>query len=154
MPFGPLGFKTLPIPGHLQNLLLPLYFWGNVSLMVKRSNPGYLLKSFYFNSSLACCCLLYIFVGAWLLDLPTIIIKGKSWRSCTQSSVKLGSRHKWNIEKYEKYHPKLWFGGLEYFYTWVRRMELTSFYSFINCYRHHSNSYPDNSIQIIEKIGT
>ena len=25
-PFGPLGFKTLPILGHLQNLLLPLYF--------------------------------------------------------------------------------------------------------------------------------
>ena len=31
-PFGPLGFKTLPILGHLQNLLLPLYFGGNVSL--------------------------------------------------------------------------------------------------------------------------
>ena len=29
---GPLGFKTLPLLGHLQNLLLPLYFWGNVSL--------------------------------------------------------------------------------------------------------------------------
>jgi hypothetical protein len=27
-----LGFKTLPILGHLQNLLLPLYFQGNVSL--------------------------------------------------------------------------------------------------------------------------
>ena len=25
----PLGFKTLPILGHLQNLLLPLYFWCN-----------------------------------------------------------------------------------------------------------------------------
>ena len=25
-PFGPLGFKTLPILGHLQNILLPLYF--------------------------------------------------------------------------------------------------------------------------------
>ena len=25
-PFGPLGFKTLPLLGHLQNLLLPLYF--------------------------------------------------------------------------------------------------------------------------------
>ena len=24
--------RTLPILGHLQNLLLPLYFWGNVSL--------------------------------------------------------------------------------------------------------------------------
>ena len=30
-PFGSLGFKTLPILGHLQNLLFPLYFWGNVS---------------------------------------------------------------------------------------------------------------------------
>ena len=32
--FGSLCFKTLPILGHLQNLLLPLYFWGdnNVSL--------------------------------------------------------------------------------------------------------------------------
>ena len=29
-PFGPLGFKTLPLLGRLQNLLLPLYFWGNV----------------------------------------------------------------------------------------------------------------------------
>ena len=28
-PFGPLGFKILPLLGHLQNLLLPLYFWGN-----------------------------------------------------------------------------------------------------------------------------
>ena len=26
--FGPLGFKTLPLLGHFQNLLLPLYFWG------------------------------------------------------------------------------------------------------------------------------
>jgi hypothetical protein len=31
----PLGFKTLPIPGHLENLLLPLYFGGNVSLASK-----------------------------------------------------------------------------------------------------------------------
>ena len=37
-PFGPLGFKTLPILGHLQNLLLPLYFWGNVSLPQKSSD--------------------------------------------------------------------------------------------------------------------
>ena len=29
---GPLGFKTLPILGRLQNLLLLLYFWGNISL--------------------------------------------------------------------------------------------------------------------------
>ena len=29
-----LGFKTLPILGGLQNLLLPLYFRGNVSLPV------------------------------------------------------------------------------------------------------------------------
>ena len=28
----PLGFKTLPFLGRLQNLLLPLYFQGNVSL--------------------------------------------------------------------------------------------------------------------------
>ena len=34
-PFGPLGFKTLPLLGHLQNLLLPLYFWGNVSFLSK-----------------------------------------------------------------------------------------------------------------------
>ena len=31
VPFGPLGFKILPISGLLQNLLLPLYFRGNVS---------------------------------------------------------------------------------------------------------------------------
>ena len=30
--FGPLGCKTLPLLGHLQNLLPPLYFGGNVSL--------------------------------------------------------------------------------------------------------------------------
>ena len=30
---GPLGFKKLPILGRLQNLLLPLYFRGNVSLL-------------------------------------------------------------------------------------------------------------------------
>ena len=30
-PFGPLGFKRLPLLGHLQNLLLPLYV--NVSLL-------------------------------------------------------------------------------------------------------------------------
>ena len=29
-----MGFKTLPLLGQLQNLLLPLYFWGNVSLFV------------------------------------------------------------------------------------------------------------------------
>ena len=32
-PAGPLGFKTLPFLGRLQNLLLPLYFRGNVSLL-------------------------------------------------------------------------------------------------------------------------
>ena len=31
-PGGPLGFKTLPFLGRLQNLLLPLYFRGNVSM--------------------------------------------------------------------------------------------------------------------------
>ena len=31
-PFGLLGFKTLPVFGLLQNLLLQLYFLGNVSL--------------------------------------------------------------------------------------------------------------------------
>jgi hypothetical protein len=30
-----LGFKTLPILGRLQDLLLPLYFQGNVSLFYK-----------------------------------------------------------------------------------------------------------------------
>ena len=34
----PLGFKTLPILRHLQNLLLPLYFWGNVSFLTKIQN--------------------------------------------------------------------------------------------------------------------
>ena len=29
-PGGPLGYKILPILGRLQNLLLPLYFRGNV----------------------------------------------------------------------------------------------------------------------------
>ena len=29
--------KTLPLLGHLQNLLLPLYFWGNVSLLFRKT---------------------------------------------------------------------------------------------------------------------
>ena len=39
-PSGPLGFKTLPVLGRLQNLLLPLYFRGNVSLCHARSSGG------------------------------------------------------------------------------------------------------------------
>ena len=44
-----MGFKTLPLLGHLQNLLLPLYFLGNVSLI---NDFGF----FYRDESGTCMC--------------------------------------------------------------------------------------------------
>ena len=39
---GPASFETLPVLGLLQNLLLPLYFRGNVSLFTKSNKTEFI----------------------------------------------------------------------------------------------------------------
>ena len=51
----PLGFKTLPFLGHLQNLLLPLYFRGNVSFLPKKTPPRFtVITNGHYDDSIIC----------------------------------------------------------------------------------------------------
>ena len=74
-PFGSLGFKTLPILGHLQNLLFPLYFWGNVSFQ------SYLIHRLHNSSDI-------IFSSTSSFS-PTCRTAWAGW----------GKRHFWKISK-------------------------------------------------------